>query len=274
MQMVRYESNAEYQGKVAEYKVTSDEGEVMSAYYPPIHRGKEFMEFTATSAQYGPGHKSNTYFVCPTINGYFGVLVTCKNACTRWASITGCTFSDKCHFYHAAPGDIMTNLPLRDPEHMGKVDIAMGNSSKFAGLTTWSVAHRATITSSNAAHIKKLVEKHEAQEAERAATEAQTLIHEQLLLKLSGNQQPVRKKARFAAPVPVIPASPAESELSPSYSPPSPTISVISPVEEQEQREEEPVAEEGHGDAANEPATLAEMAHLADAQVMGAAADM
>jgi hypothetical protein len=274
MQMVRYESNAESQGKVAEYQVTSDEGEIMSAFYPPIPRGKEFMEFTATSAQYGPGHKSNIYFVCPNINGYFGVLVTCKNACTRWASITGCTFANKCHFYHAEPGDLMTNLPLRDPEHMGKVDTAMGNSRKFAGLTTWSVAHRATIAASNDAQIKKLVEKHDAQEAERAAIKAQTLRHEQLLLKLSGGQQPARKRARFASPVPVKPASPVESELSPSYSPPSPTFSAISPVEELEQREEEPVAEESHGDAVNEPTTLAEMDHLADAQVMGAAADM
>jgi hypothetical protein len=251
MSMVRYEGKANAQGKAAEYEVLSNDGASLTAWYPAIEPGAESMEFVATSNQYGPGNKSNTYYACPNGAGYFGILVTCKNACKKHATMAGCNFGVKCHFYHGNPGDIMTNLPLRQPSNMGAIDAQVGNSSKFSYLTAWRSEDQHAIENIDAAHIKKLTEKHETAEEQRKAREKRVEAHNQIMAKLQTGEgnQPARKKGRFAAPVPVCPpvmamdlqspmfeyspapGSPASSAPSPTFSEPSQAESEVVPVD-------------------------------------------
>ncbi len=135
--MVRYSANALAQGSASEYRVQNMEGEAFSAYYPPINPYADFTEFVATSSRYGMGDKHNVYYACPSKAGYYGILVTCKNACKNAATMAKCSYGADCLFYHAPPGSIMTSLPKCNPVSIGKIDTAVGNSKKFSSLTAW-----------------------------------------------------------------------------------------------------------------------------------------
>ena len=254
--MVRY--NASSQPNAQAFKVQIADGSFTTAWHPPV-MVEGINSFFATSSNFGKGDKYNEWFMAYTSNGTYGIASTCKNSCKQHASIAGCRFGDNCHFYHVEPGYIMTNLPKRAPLIIGRIDARLGNSSKMADLIVWTAIKNAAINMLNDKHNEATLGRMLQARADRKARAEKQAVSDKLLADLlAEEEEPVRKKARFALPVPMLPPG--------SPPPPSPQFSdapVVTPVsyaaspepnEGDEPDEDAAMAAAPNEDAAPEPA--------------------
>ena len=261
-QMVRYNAGeSRHQGIAQEFKVQIEDGSFTTAWHPPVLT-EGITSFYATSSTFGKGDRYNEWFLGYTADGTYGIASTCKNSCKQHASVAGCRYGDSCHFYHVEPGYIMTNLPKRAPLVIGRIDGRLGNSTKMADLTVWTATNNAAINLLNDQHNESTMAKAIQARADMRVREEKQAAHEKVLADiLAGHEEPVRKKARFALPVPMLPPG--------SPSPPSPQFSdapLVTPVSYAASPDpdegDEPGAEAGMAAAPDEDASPEEDAGI------------
>ena len=138
-----------------------------------------------------------------TDEGYSGVLTTHLNSCAGFATMAGCTKTDRCYRYHMPLGYIASNLPGRNPVQLGEVVSSVG--VLFQDLIKFDSEADSIIQSSNRNFMKKLRRK--GNDAMEAKEEKDRLDVERAALEsmIAGTRKRVHTQIDLQAPAATLP---------------------------------------------------------------------
>ena len=150
-------------------------GPPLTVHHPKVDGMAPYTCYMANSDAFTPTGR-DLYVISFTVDKCSGILVTHKNACKAHSTREGCERGSRCRFYHAPPGKIMSNLPLRAPVPVGVISPMLAANVALRDLIIWRAEDQFAIDKINSSYMNRVIADNQAKrrrKAEAAQQEAE-----------------------------------------------------------------------------------------------------